>query len=143
MDKRKIYSELCDLMDHALKKSDVCALHRIKTTKKLIITCYGQQYPRMYQIVRRINTLCCGGNYFDSAKPGKNVCKHHSKNGCRVKSLGCKTWLCIEALARLQTLSPAKFLSFMQTREYVLQQIRQYNIPCMPKTSKKDNFKSK
>ena len=43
MDKKKLYSELCIVMDFAFSVSNVCTMHRIIGDKEIVISCYGQR----------------------------------------------------------------------------------------------------
>ena len=122
-------------MDIALAVYNPC----LNCTVNGNITCRGQALSISRK--RDVNTLCCGDDEFNSAKPGENKCRYHSEKGCTVKSLGCKVWLCEEAWDHIMS-SNLRFREFVKVREHVIQQIRLYSIPCKPRASKKDNFKS-
>ena len=134
MNKRKLYSDLCKKMDLALFMHNVCDIQVLSKGIYRTVSCVRNH---------NINCLCCDGNHFSSAKSGENKCRHHSKKGCKVQSLGCKIFLCDKALLNLKhDFTDRGYLAFMQKREHVIQQIMLHNIPCKPRTSKKDNFKS-
>lgn len=71
------YDRIYDAADTALKKHNPCQIQR---DEQGVVSCADTR--RMAQEKYRTPMLCCGG------------CQHLGPNGCTVKSLSCKLWLC-------------------------------------------------
>jgi len=77
----EMYDALYAEVDKILKQVNPCEIQKIKHCGvKDIVICRGYASGE--------KELCCGA-FLDEPS-----CKHWSKNGCTVKSLRCKAWVC-------------------------------------------------
>lgn len=74
--KMKLYDDLYEKADLINEKYNPCNFKFNQGNSGELVTCHGCPY------------FCCEG------------CKHNGQNGCRVKSLSCKLWLCYKALLK-------------------------------------------
>ena len=74
-----LYDRIYDIADRLIKKHNPCNIRIETRPHHLFPTKLEEETVCMSYYV---NSLCCAG------------CSHHSKNGCTVKSLGCKLFLC-------------------------------------------------
>ena len=85
------------------------------------------------------NALCCGSVI--TTDPIYNCKCKHLKGKCTVKSLGCKQWFCEKALENIiSNKNREDVINFLATITHITTEVRLHFIPCMPRTSKKDNF---
>jgi hypothetical protein len=105
------YDEVYSKMQDLLTKTNPC---RIKKDDQGKVSCCGEDNP----------CLCCSG------------CKHLSPDGCAVKSLACKLWLCGEAM-RNALRDPA----FVAEYSKLLDEAKE--IPHYYRASKEENFLEK
>lgn len=73
-DRGEVYDRLCVLADRILSKHSVCATCPVGCAIKLP---FG-----LSMTAPNTRSWCCSG------------CKHLGPNGCTVKALACKLWLC-------------------------------------------------
>lgn len=75
-----IYDRIYDIVDMLFKKYNPCNIHTIKKSGKVV--CNGRHRPT--------DTLCCY-----ECSPGRGPKEpHYWDNGCTIKCLGCKLFLC-------------------------------------------------
>jgi len=117
-----IYDWACECLDSFHKKLDICEWHE---------GLHGFECLRFFD-------PCC-----ETGKP----CEHLSDNGCTIKSLSCKLWLCSTANSKLQRIIIDKSntlrqtaLDFIDFRFKIMTFFKECNIPLKQRATKEETF---
>lgn len=116
MTREKLYDELYNQLVEEQKKLSLCQWCKINGK----MTCLRDK--------THVQNGCCGG------------CNHFS-NGCKVKSLMCKMWMCKEIFAKNK--GKKEFQKYLILLEDINKRIQDNEIPLVFRGSKRETFSNK
>lgn len=86
-----------------MSKYDICEIRKDKNGN---VSCYA----------RETKYLCCGDLY---GQDNDEKCEYLSPNGCTIKCLGCKLWLCAEARFKTVKLNKKVAVKYYQIFQHI------------------------